>query len=227
MLRRQISLTLLLALLALWAPGCGDSGGTDGGGGSSSAVGGGDSPEDVIAKAKVMVENKDFGGMVNLIAPDERPLMSVGMLMFSQMAPMLTGGLSGLGGEEGQAEMAKKMKPFEDAMKGIMVKHGTDKLDLSTAMGALQSGSPEDASKWITEQVPDLDHGAFVGDVLGAVAKLGDEASDKASGNFEELGGELTDLEIKGDTATAKINGKPGEFRKVDGRWYISIKGKM
>ena len=148
------------------------------------------------------------------------------MLMFSQMAPMLMGGLSGLGGEEGQAEMAAKMKPFEDAMKGIMEKHGTDKLDL-TAMGSLQTGSPEDASKWITEQLPDRDHGAFVADVLGALTKLGDEAAGEATGKFEDFGGELTDLKIDGDTATAMLNGEPGEFRKVDGRWYISIKGDM
>ena len=228
MLCRHISLVVLLALLAITLPACGDSGSTAGsgtGGTTTAAKPGGDSPEDVIAKAKAFAESEEFAGIVNLIAPDERPLLSAGMIMLSQMAPMMMGAMGGLGGEEAQGEMKEKMKPFEDAMKSVMEKHGADKLDLSQAMASVQS--PEAATKWINGELPDLDHGAFVGDMFGALKKLGEEASEKAGGNFKELAGEMKDLKIDGDKATATINGKPGEFVKVDGRWYLSIKGQM
>ena len=221
----RFSLVVLIALLAAWLPACGDGTSTTNGGGSATAVQGGDSPEDVMAKAKAYAENKDFGGIVNLIAPAERPMLSAAMIMMSQMAPMMMGAMGGLGGEEGAAEMKSKMKPFEDAMKKAMEKHGADELDLSQAMANMQD--PDAAAKWINDAVPGLDHGAFVGDVFQALSMLGDKATEEAGGNFNELAGELKDLKIDGDKATATINDKPGEFVKVDGRWYLSIKGQM
>ena len=220
-----LTLALLLSLAAL--VGCGNKGGNSGSAGGG-GPGGADSPEALVAKVRGLVEKEDFAGVINLMAPEERPLMSMGILMVSKMAPMMMGGLAGgLGGDEAKAEIATKMKPVEDAMAAALAKHHMDKIDMEAAGTSLMGGTPEDAAKWMKEQAPGLDHGAFVADVMGAMSKLGDDAAGQATKKFKSLGGELENLKIDGDKATGTIGGEPAEFVKVAGRWYLSIKNQM
>ena len=153
--------------------------------------------------------------------------MSLGALMLSQMAPAMLQGIGGgIGGEVAKAEIAKKMKPFQEAFDAALKKHGMDKLDKQATGSALMSGDPNAARKLLSEQAPSLDHGAFIADVIGALDKLGGEASGKATQRFDRLSGVLSELKIDGDKATGKINGTPAEFVKVAGRWYFSIKNQ-
>ena len=76
---------------------------------------------------------------------------------------------------------------------------------------------------WLNKATPNVDHAAFVGDVVKLLGTLGDEKSSNATNQFKKLGGELTDLKVDGETATGKIDGKPIGFKRIDGRWYISV----
>jgi len=243
--------SIALALLVLSLAGCGGKGEPSSGngtastsGGTSSAMPGAESPEALVARAKSLVASKDMHEIVGLIAPDERPLMSVGMLMLSKMAPMMIGGLGaamgeGMGaamgagsggkvtGEALKAQLAEKMKPYNDAIAATMKKHGLADVNLDEAAGKLQTGTPEAAVAWIKEKVPNLDHAAFVADVLGAITKLGGKAGKMGTQGFTKLQGDLTNVKIDGDHATGTIGENATEFVKVAGRWYFSIKNDM
>lgn len=219
----------LVTLCALAFAGCGDPA-TDGGGATAEA-GGAESPEALVKKARDLAEQEDFGGIVRLMVPAERPLMSFGMMMFAKMAPMFVGGLSELGGEMGGEEakdaMKKQMADFEAAMNAVLEKHGLADMDMSKPPAALQGEDPMAIARWLDEQAPDLDHAAFVAEMIQAFASLGEETAGKATNKFKELGGELKDLQIDGDTATGTIGEDEMTFKKVDGRWYLSVASQM
>ncbi|MDJ0974529.1 MAG: hypothetical protein QNJ98_08735 [Planctomycetota bacterium] len=220
----------LLCVFALALAGCGDKapGGGGGGGGEAS---GAESPEALVEKARGYAEKEDFAGIVNLMVPDERPLMSFGMMMFAKMAPMFVGGMGalgeGLGGEDAKKEIDEKMAGFEKAMKDVLDKYGLGDVDMDKPPPAAMGNDPKALAKWMNDQAPDLDHGAFVAEMIEAFSSLGEETAGKATGNFKDLGGELKDLKIDGDTATGTIGEDSMTFKKVDGRWYFSVADKM
>jgi len=224
---QTLQMPVFLALLTLALAACGDRGGEVGGG---AAAGGAESPPALVAQAKSLLEKGDMRGVVGLIAPQDRPLMSVGLLMFSKMAPLLMGGLGeafgGVTGGEAKAKMAEQMKPFNEAMAATLSKHGLGDVDLDKMGADLRKGTPEAAAAWIQEKAPDLDHAAFVADVLTAVSKLGDKAASASKQGFERLKGKLEDMKIDGDHATGTLGGKPGEFVRVAGRWYFSVRNQ-
>ena len=48
---------------------------------------------------------------------------------------------------------------------------------------------------------------------------LGTERTDEKK--LQMTFGKVTDFVINGDSATAKANGDPIEFERLDGRWYL------
>ncbi len=217
---------VFLAVLGLALSGCGDKAGGDGdGGGAAKTPAGADSPEDVIAKVAALAEKKDFGAFVNLVAPEERGVMSFSMVMVAQLAPMMSG-FAAMGGEDAKEEMEAKVADFQKAVTAVFKKHGIPDLEKMAASGEKPEGLM-DAVKMLEKAAPDLDHAAFVGDVIETISLLGDEVAAKSTSKFEKLGGKLTDLQVDGDTATGKIGDEEIHFKRVDGRWYISIAHEM
>lgn len=211
----------LVAVMFIALAGCGDKGGAGG-----STVEGAESPQALVQRAHTLAEADDFGGIVRLMAPDERPIMSFGMIMFAKMVPAFMGGFGGLAGEEGKKEMEAKMAEFEKAMNAVLEKHGLGDLE-EEQPPAEAMGDPMDAVKWLEEKAPELDHAAFVGDIIQTFGSLGEETAGKATNKFKELGGELKNLKVDGDKATGTIGDEEMDFKRIDGRWYFSIASKM
>ena len=60
-------------------------------------------------------------------------------------------------------------------------------------------------------------------DDIKAVAPKGMNMGPRKSpvDQFTDMDGDLTNLEINGDTATGKVGDEPIMFRKYEGRWYL------
>ena len=65
---------------------------------------------------------------------------------------------------------------------------------------------------------------AFFADIMGFIDELPDDTEGNASESpFSTPKGPLENLVIDGDRATATVGGEPGEFVRVDGRWYLEL----
>jgi hypothetical protein len=76
---------------------------------------------------------------------------------------------------------------------------------------------------------PVQDHQAFVADMITAMDGLGNESGENP---VEGLAGELTNVQINGDQATATVRKSNGEedsigFRKTDRGWRIHLDANM
>jgi|GEM_PF-3239214 len=75
-----------------------------------------------------------------------------------------------------------------------------------------------DALEGGASNLPVKDKPAFIADVAEWLMRQGGDSSD--------LGiplGDLADVEIKGDSATASIGGEPISFRRMDGGWLVQL----
>lgn len=217
--RTFLALLLCGVAVAVSVAGCGDKGGAGDG------LPGAESPEALAAKVRRLVESDDYAGVINTITPDERPMLALTIVMVAQRMPAMMSGIGGrLGSDAAKAEFAKEMKAIEDAVAAAMKNHGMDAVNMQAAGPVLMGKDYPAAAKLLKERVPDLNHGAFIADVMGA---LGERSAAAAKQRFKRLGGELTDLKVDGDWATGIVGGNPAEFVKVDGRWYVSAKNTM
>ena len=78
------------------------------------------------------------------------------------------------------------------------------------------SGTRDERRKAAAAYLAGIDRPALMEDLMRVIAK-----TDSAG-----LGGELTDLKVKGDTATGKIGHKSVVFLRLGGSWYFTIPGK-
>ncbi len=81
-------------------------------------------------------------------------------------------------------------------------------------------GLSDDAMAPSAESLPVKDKPAFIGDVASWLTKQGSETADMGMPE-----GDLADVQIDGDTATANIDGEPIAFRKINGSWLIHLDG--
>ncbi|MEK7466558.1 MAG: hypothetical protein AAB074_04010 [Planctomycetota bacterium] len=211
-------LLVLLSIVVLASCGKGDSSsgapapsggksstGTEGSGSSASSAGAA-TPQEAFDKAKAAGEKKDYGGLYDIVCPDETD-----MLVF---AAMMIGAFSTMGDEA-------KAKEFEAISKKYNLPDAKDgpKVDMNDK-AAMKRGLAE-----IFKDVKDK-RGFFV-EVFtweAKTAKPGSEAKLNITGT-------LKDMKETGDAATATMveadqKEKPMAFKKYQGRWYMSMPGQ-
>lgn len=216
---RRVAIVTALASVILTLPACDNSLGTsrkpDDKGGAPPAVTY-DSPQKVFDAAVAAAGKEDWTTFMACLTEDSRDGFTGAVMIGAVMM-------------KGFAEIDKeKGKDAAKAIDEALKKHGLDEETLKKDMpkGPGAAGGREALKKLVA---PVKDKPAFIADVMAAFKKLGAKEMDK---NF---GGELKDLKVDGEKATATLkrtqNGRekiePIEFRKVGGGWKIELPAQM
>lgn len=207
----------------------------------SSGQPGGESPQAVVERINRAGETEDFGEFVNCIEPKGRSQLTGGMLAvvtmtiaFMDMGGEMMGGMAegmaeGMSGEElsaeqkaeiekGKQEAANESKEIKERFAAVLEKHGMpDLLDPNLNL-------PQDTER--DELFANVDHGAFLTDLMGVMEALGDgeEATEEASMPLPFNNAlEVKNYKIEGDHATADASGETVDFVRIDGRWYLAL----
>lgn len=246
--RPGVASTLALALLLPGFVACKKKEGAAAAGGNAMAPiskaaqveGGGETPEAVVERMKKAAADKNMAEVVACLAPKARQEMSAAlylgatmMVAFSQMGSAMggammegmTGMAEGMGGQVSDedkkqaAEQAEKTKQelakLTDNYNTTMKKYGLPQLP--------KEGEPEPAEpskEDMDKMFANLDHGAFVTDVMALLESIPGE-SKPSEGPFAVQEGALENLKIEGDKASGTVGGETMNFTKIDGRWYL------
>lgn len=189
------------ALLAAWTP-------------LTAAEPGGATPEEVFDRFRAATEARDWEEMAACLTPEALAEMNASMVMMGGMIVAF----AAMGEDMGE-EMAEGMGAEESAapevdaaalqaqFEALLASHGIDE----STMDALEAEGDD-------TETPEAFHSpAFFADIMGFIDSLpGDD-----SGGMTPPEGELENLVIDGDTATASVDGNEGGFVRVDGRWYV------
>jgi hypothetical protein len=149
--------------------------------------------------------------MVKYIAPDELPIMAFSMdFMLAFMTKF------------------SKDKNIEDEYTRIRAKYKLPVISMNDPK--ININDQEAMWNYAQETYGKVDCAGFLKDVEALVAKLPGEKEKKALEKVPFV--ELKDVKIEGDKATGMVvlenkNTEPVHFRKVDGKWYFSIKDSM
>ncbi len=168
--------------------------------------GGASTPQALFEEMKG--KNPDnFSEIVDFIAPDELPVMTFSMDI---MAAFMTG--------------FSKDKTLKTKYEAIRKKYSLPEVDKKMAM---KMNDTEAVMKYAAEKYAQVDHANFLKDIQGLVDKTPGKKTKK-----EKIYAELKDVKIEGDTATGIVVDKNKKqdkvtFKKVNGKWYISIKSMM
>jgi len=248
-LRSGVVSALALALLVSGFAGCKKPAGEAAPGAAVSAAGaakaasgpgGGETPEAVVARMKKGAEDKNMAEVVACMAPKARQEMSAAMYLgstmmvaFSQMGSAMggammegmTGMAEGMGGEvsaedkkkaeDEAAKMKTELAKLSDNYNTIMKKHGLPVMP--------KEGEPEPAEpskEELDKLFANLDHGAFITDVMALMESMPGEKSESDS-PFAVKGDKLENLKIEGDKATGTVGGEAMNFVQIDGRWFL------
>jgi hypothetical protein len=192
-----VSLTPLLA-------GCGASGG------------GYASPEAVAGAAKAAIDKKDFGAFYDCLTEESQDMLAGSAVMVGSMMKMMSG-MAAMGGPEAQAEAQKETGP----VIAVLEKHGVTEEALKNANANPATMGDPQAVASLANVVKDKR--GFVNDVFTELEKQKKGGPDLS----EQFSGELKDLTIDGDRATAKLMTPRGEeeldFRKTADGWKLHI----
>jgi hypothetical protein len=84
------------------------------------------------------------------------------------------------------------------------------------------AAAPKELSKEEMDKLfANLDHSAFVADVVKVMEAMPGKEEKPEAGPGEKIEGTLENLKIEGDRATGTVGGEPTSFVRVDGRWYL------
>ena len=169
---------------------------------------GGATPEDVVRTAQQAFADKNYEPFVACVAPDERPMLSMAMLMGADMMVKMPKAFGGAADPE-----------KEKALKDVLAKHGVEAVSLADLPRG--EGSREEAMKKLAdEKLKDVDHAAFLTDMMSFLDGI--DTGGKTGARMK-LEGDLKGLEIDGDTATGRVGAKRVSFVRIDGRWYLKM----
>lgn len=196
-----------LGVVALTAQlaGCGAAGG---GGGHAS-------PEAVAAAAKSAIDKKDMGAFYDCLTVESQNVLAGTAVMVGSMMKLMAG-MGALGGPEAQAAQQETAE-----MAAVLEKHGlTDETLKNVGPNPAMMNDPA-AIGALADAVKDKR--ALVHDVFTVLDKMREGDSDLGS----QFTGELKDLKIEGDRATAKLLTPRGEeeldFHKTADGWRLHI----
>ncbi len=188
---------------------------------------GGDSPQAVFDRFSAAAEASDWNELAACMAPEGLQTMNAmfvamgGMMVaFSEMGEGMAEEMAGAFGEEGEAEEAEVEAAPEEVgglmaeFEALLARYGIDEESM---------GDPdaEDAEMPEAFSSPEL-----FSDLMQFMQMLPSDGDDSGPGemfSIPEGGLVLEDLVIDGDRATASVGDEPGEFVRIDGRWYIDM----
>ncbi len=197
---------------------------------------GAETPAAVIERIKKGAEAEAWGEFVACIAPGERPLLSASFVVLTQMMPMFLGmAVAFAQDDEKKKEAEARLTSMQTDIENMLKRHGLENMvqklsESGEAEGMADANDPEKLealTRMMNEVAPNLDHGAFIGDVFATLSKLGEGSGAKTSGPTEKFALPLTDLTIDGDKASGLIGEDPVHFVRENGRWFISAKSIM
>lgn len=197
--------------------------------------GGGETPEAVYARVVAAAENEDVGETFACLAPEERAQTTLMMVVMTGFMVGMAGMATEMGGELGeafvddgseeakaalakqQAEAGAKAAAMTERWEAILAKHGLEEM--------LEGPEPEDGAS-AAKALEGIDQAALVNELVAFLEEFGDEeATDGDAGPFTAPVGELEDLVVEGDAATAHVGEEEVRFVRVDGRWYLTTGG--
>jgi hypothetical protein len=179
---------------------------------------GGDSPEQVFERMRAAVISNDRKEMAACLSPQGRAEMSGMMVMVASMVAAFSQMGAEMSGEMAEAVGATEQAPppTEDIaanLEALLARHGLDEAALGPP-GTPMENPPKE-----------LESPELLADLMTFVDELpSDDEDDAGPGSPEGFSvpeGDLENLKVKGDQATAKIGDEPAKFVRVDGRWYI------
>lgn len=203
---------------------------------------GADSPEALVKRLKTAAEKEDFAEIAALMAPSDRAMMTMMMVLaatmmtaFSQMGSEMATGMAeafqdeeSMTAEEKAKAAAEKKKMEEQSaavvkkLETVLTKHGVTELMENTPDPEPGSDPAKNAEKLMAN----VDQVALITDLM-AIMKDTFKDAEKGEGDGSPMGkipkGDLKDLKVTGDTASGKIDGEDVHFVKVDGRWYLKM----
>jgi len=173
-----------------------------------------DTPEATFQTMRVAANNKDMRGMFGCIT-DESLEMMAGTLVLAVKTPM---GITAMT----QSLSADEAKQARDAVEAVCENHGvTDDAVKEKTANPLALFTP-DGIRGLSSVVDDK--AAFVADMWNALQPFGN-LSNLSEEFTAQLSGELKNVSINGEQATATIvmkNGEaPLEFRKTPAGWKV------
>ncbi|MBA3485381.1 MAG: hypothetical protein H0T51_26600 [Pirellulales bacterium] len=185
-------------------------------GGCGASSGGYDSPEAVAAAAKAAIDKKDMGAFYDCLTEESQNTLTGSAVLVGSMMK-LRASMAAMDGPEAQADAEKETAEVTT----IMEKHGVTEESLKDA-------NPNPAMMGDSQAIGALanvvkDKRAFVHEVFTALDKMKQGGPDLS----QQFTGELKDLKVDGDKATAKLTTQRGEeeldFRKTAAGWKLHI----
>jgi hypothetical protein len=205
---------LFCSLMILAMVACADSNTSRGGGaaGSSPVVLGAESPQALVARMQQAARDADLREFAACLTRDFLADTIEDMTLLTAMAVAFSVMDEDLDETEAAAAVEEKLAGLDE----ILTRYG------------LPAASDEDAIEGESELetiLAGMDHAAMaelLAELVDVLQNLGDD-DDSSSEFLPVFEGELTDLTIDGDQATATISDMPIEFTRVDGRWFASM----
>jgi len=115
-----------------------------------------------------------------------------------------------------KAELAAKAADVAKRYDAILAKHGLKEKLGDGAPEPPEGMAPGAAARQLLAGVDDV---VLRRDLVAMLEQLGEGGPQP--GNFTMTRGEITDLEVEGDRATARSGEETVELVKIDGRWYF------
>ncbi|HEX2254242.1 MAG TPA: hypothetical protein VHQ65_13305 [Thermoanaerobaculia bacterium] len=196
---------------------------------------GADSPQALVARLQKAAEAEDFSEIAACMAPEDRAMMSMMLMMasgmmvaFAGMGGEMAGGMAEAFADEASAEdkaaleaqkaaAAAEVAALQAKYEAILTRYGVDELMEEDSEPPAEPG-PAAAAKLLAG----VDQVGLIAELM----KFMREAFPEEAGEEEPMDvpmGELADLRIDGDHASATIGGEPAHFVRIDGRWYAAI----
>jgi hypothetical protein len=178
-----------------------------------------ETPEASFAAMKEAAKKKDFAAIYDCLSAETQDMMAGGLVMMGSMMKMMSG-MAAMGGPEAAAEAEKSL----GALTAVLEKHGVTEEALEKVQPDPQAMGDPSAIGKLASVVKDKR--AFVADVMNVMQQSdqGGQFNDK----FEEnVSGELKEVKIDGNNATATLvtasGEEPIEFRKEDSGWKVHL----
>ncbi len=175
---------------------------------------GGATPEEVYERFAAATTDKNWEEMASCVSPEALVEMNASMVAMGGMIVAFAAMGEEMGEEMAEGMEAEPAEPEVDPeelqaqFEAVLAKHGID----DQTMEALEAAGD-------TEMPEAFSSPAFFGDLMAFIDSLpGDD-----EGGFDPAPGELENLVIDGDRATASVDGNKGGFVRIDGRWYVDM----